>query len=235
MAEPRISATPDLSAATELELLARARNGNAAAFREIMQRNSRRLYRVVRSVLGDEAEAEDVVQDTYLKAFTHLAGFRGDARFSTWLTRVALNEALGRRRKERQTVDLEILDEPVGPGGAEIIPLFASEPASSPEQDAARHDIRRILEHAIDQLPEDFRIVFVMRAIEDMSVEETASALGLKPETIKSRLHRARRLLRNALEARLGAGLTHAFPFAGHRCLRIAEAVLERLARPRPE
>jgi RNA polymerase sigma-70 factor (ECF subfamily) len=228
MAQSQSSMALDLGDATEQVLLTLARHGEASAFREIMQRNSRRLYRVVRSVLRNEVEAEDVIQETYLKAFANLSEFRGDAQFSTWLTRVALNEALGRRRKERHMVDVESMDEAVRQGD-NLVPLFANELASSPEQDVARHDIRRILEHAIDNLPDEFRTVFVMRLIEEMSVEETASSLGLKPETVKTRLFRARGLLRNALEAQLGAGLTGAFPFAGQRCLRIAQAVLNRL------
>ena len=234
MTQSESTVASNLSRATEGVLLGLAREGDPSAFREIMQRNSRRLYRVVRSVLRNEAEAEDVVQDTYLKAFTHLSDFRGDAQLSTWLTRVALNEALGRRRKERHMVDVGSMDE-AGSGRDNVVPLFANELASTPEQDVARGDIGRLLEHAIDNLPDDFRTVFVMRRVEEMSVEETASSLGLNPETVKTRLYRARGLLRSALEAQLGSGLTHVFPFAGQRCLRIAQAVLSRLQGPKAE
>ena len=232
MAQSQSSVASDLSGETERDLLAMARAGEPSAFREIMQRNSRRLYRVVRSVVRNEAEAEDAVQETYLKAFTHLSEFRGDAQLSTWLTRVALNEALGRRRKERHMVEPEFTE---GEAGDNVVPLFANEVASTPEQDVARHDIRRVLEGAIDALPGEFRTVFVMRLVEEMSVEETASSLGLNPETVRTRLFRARGLLRRSLEAQLGAGLTHTFPFAGQRCLRIAQAVLDRLQGPRTE
>ena len=224
----------DLRGASERDLLALARQADSLAFREIMQRNSRRLFRVARSVVRDEAEAEDVVQETYLKAFTHLSDFRGEAQLSTWLTRVALNEALGRRRKERRMVDVESADQ-AGRGSDNIVPLFASDLASTPEQDVARDDIRRVLEQAIDDLPDEFRTVFVMRLIEEMSVEETAASLSVKPETVRTRLYRARALIRSSLEAQFGAELAHTFPFAGQRCRRIAQAVLDRLQGPKAE
>jgi RNA polymerase sigma-70 factor (ECF subfamily) len=221
----------DLHRLSEADLIALARSGAAAAFREIMQRNNQRLFRVARSVLKNDTEAEDVLQETYLKAFRHLGDFRGEARLSTWLTRVALNEALGRKRKERPTVELETGERSATKPGAEVIPLFAGT-NDTPEQDAARHEIRRVLEGAIDRLPEDFRTVFVMRVVEDMSIEETAGALELNPATVKTRLHRARALLKAEVESAFGAVLTDAFPFLGRRCARVTEAVLERLGLP---
>jgi RNA polymerase sigma-70 factor, ECF subfamily len=200
-----------------------------AAFRLIMQRHNRRLYRVARSVLGNDAEAEDVVQETYVRAFTHLNGFRSEARLSTWLTRIALNEALGRIRNQRPTTDLKYLDAINEQGESRVIFLPSARQDSNPEASAARAEVRRLLERAVDQLPGPFRSVFVMRDIEEMSVEETASHLGLRPETVKTRLHRARRLLRQSLHETLASTLVDAFPFAGARCTRITEAVLERL------
>jgi RNA polymerase sigma-70 factor, ECF subfamily len=209
-----------------------ARGGDGTAVRLIMQRHNRRLYRVARSVLGNDAEAEDVVQEAYVRAFTHLDGFRGDARLSTWLTRVALNEALGRRRKRRAFIDLKDIDALNDQGAARVIYLPTAHQQSDPEAAAARAEVRRQLEQAVDQLPNPFRVVFMLRDIEEMSVEETASHLGLRPETVKTRLHRARRLLRKSLHTTLSSTLADVFPFAGARCARITEAVLERLGLP---
>jgi RNA polymerase sigma-70 factor (ECF subfamily) len=213
-------------------LVERARQRDGAAVRLIMQRHNRRLYRVARSVLHDDAEAEDVVQETYVRAFTHLDGYRGEAQLSTWLTRIALNEALGRLRRRRITVGLKDIDAINDQGEARVIYLRSARQDSDPEAAAARGEVRRLLERAVDQLPDHFRVVFILRDIEEMSVEETASHLGLRPETVKTRLHRARRLLREALNKTLASALTDVFPCAGARCARIADAVLERLGLP---
>ena len=206
--------------------LARQRDGNA--FRVIMQRNNQRLYRVARSVVRDDSEAEDVVQQAYVNAFDSLGKFRGDSSLSTWLTRITLNEALGRLRRQRPMVDLEVLD--VEPADTSKIVAFPLMPATSdPERDAAQRQIRHLIERAIDDLPEIFRVVFVMRDVEDMSIEETAGFLGLPPATVKTRLHRARRQLRQALDEKLASTLTGAFPFDGNRCQRTTDKVLERL------
>jgi RNA polymerase sigma-70 factor (ECF subfamily) len=210
-------------------LVERARNRDGAAVRLIMQRHNRRLYRVARSVLNDEDEAEDVVQETYVRAFTHLDGFRGEAQLSTWLTRIALNEALGRLRRRRITVGLKEIDTINDQGEARVIYLPSARQDSDPEAAAARTEVRRLLEHAVDQLPEHFRVVFMLRDIEEMSVEETASHLGLRTETVKTRLHRARRLLRQSLDRTLSSAVSDVFPCAGARCARMTEAVLTRL------
>ncbi len=213
-------------------LVERARNRDGAAVRLIMQRHNRRLYRVARSVLDDDSEAEDVVQEAYVRAFTHLDGFRGEAQLSTWLTRIALNEALGRLRRRRITVGLKGIDEINDQGEARVIYLPSARQDSDPEAAAARAEVRRLLERAVDQLPDPFRTVFVLRDIEEMSTEETASHLGLRPETVKTRLHRARRLLRQSLDKTLSSAVNDVFPCAGTRCARITEAVLERINLP---
>jgi RNA polymerase sigma-70 factor, ECF subfamily len=218
-----------LETLSDERLVERARSRDGAAVQLIMQRHNRRLYRVARSVLNDDAEAEDVVQETYFRAFTHLDGFRGDAQLSTWLTRIALNEALGRLRRRRITVSLKDIDAINDQGEARVIYLPAARQDSDPEAAAARSEVRRLLEHAVDQLPASFRTVFVLRDIEEMSIEETASQLGLRPETVKTRLHRARRLLRQSLDRTLSSAVGDVFPCAGTRCTRITEAVLERL------
>lgn len=209
-------------------LVARARRGDASAFWLITKRNNRRLYRVARGVLGNDHEAEDVVQETYIRAFPKLGEFRAEASLSTWLTRIAINEALARRRRRRTTVDLDAVDAAVRQGDRRAM-MFPTLAVSDPEADAARSEIRRLVERAIDELPDTFRVVFVMRAVEGMSTEETASQLGLREETVKTRLHRARRLLRDALESSLAPALAETFPFAGARCDRLSEAVLGRL------
>src|SRR4051794_34682524 len=155
--------TADLTALSEGELLSSAREGDTGAFRAIMQRNNRRLYRVARSVLGDEREVEDVLQEAYVRAFAGLAEFRGEAGLSTWLTRIVLNEALGRVRKRRPTVPVE---DTLTTDGCAVLPFPLSARGADPEQAAARREIRFVLERLIDELPEPFRVVFVMRAIE---------------------------------------------------------------------
>jgi RNA polymerase sigma-70 factor (ECF subfamily) len=212
-----------------------ARTGEPAVFRAIMQRHNRRLYRVARGILGDDSEAEDVVQETYLKAFHGIAGFRGESSLATWLTRIAVNEALGRKRKRRPTIDLSGLDLIDEQGEARVLIFPGVSPGADPEADASRAEVRRLLERAIDDLPEGFRVVFVMREIEQMSVEETASQLDILPETVKTRLHRARRLLRDALQERLGSVLQDTYAFDGERCERMTQAVLDRMAVRPPE
>jgi len=219
----------ELNRLDDATLMERARNRDETAVRLIMQRYNRLLYRVARGVLNDEAEAEDVVQETYVRAFTHLDGFRGEAQLSTWLTRIALNEALGRLRRRRTMVSLNAVDAISDQGEARVIYLPSARQNSDPEAAAARAEVRRLLECAVDQLPDPFRMVFVLRDIEEMSTEETAAHLGLRPETVKTRLHRARRLLRQSLNRTLLSALADAFPCAGARCARITEAVLHKL------
>ena len=211
------------------ELVRRARERDEAAVRAITQRYNRRLFRVARSILRDDAEAEDVVQETYVRAFTGLEHFRGDAAFGTWITRIAMNEALGRLRKRRPTVDWESYGE--NRTQAEIIDFPISAASNDPERTMAQGEIRVVLEHAIDELPDAFRAVFVARIVEGMTVEETADLFGLQAETVKTRLHRARNLLRDALDKQLGPALTTTFPFGGRRCERMTEQVVSRLCK----
>jgi RNA polymerase sigma-70 factor (ECF subfamily) len=186
--------------------------------------------------LHDDAEAEDVVQETYVRAFTHLDGFRGEAQLSTWLTRITLNEALGQLRRRRITVGLKDIDAINDQGEARVIYLPSVRQDSDPEAAALQAEVGRLLERAVDQLPDHFRVVFMLRDIGEMSVEETASHLGLRPETVKTRLHRARCLLRQTLDRTLFSAVSDVFPCAGVRCARITEAVLTRLGiEPPPE
>jgi RNA polymerase sigma-70 factor (ECF subfamily) len=211
----------------DAELVQRARGRDEAAIRAIMQSNNRRLYRLARGILRNDSEAEDVVQETYVRAFTHLDSFRGDSSLATWLARIAMNEALGRLRRQRPGVEWTSL--PPGVLEAQIIQFPLSSPPEDPEKSMAQREIQHVVEHAIDDLPEAFRIVFITRVIEGMNVEETAEILGLKPETVKTRLHRARAMLRDNVEKKIGPVVMDAFPFAGKRCERLTEAVLNRL------
>jgi RNA polymerase sigma-70 factor (ECF subfamily) len=211
----------------EAELVQRARHRDEAAIRAIMQANNRRLYRLARGILRNDSEAEDVVQETYVRAFTHLDDFRGDSTLATWLARIAMNEAMGRRRRQRPGVEWTSL--PPGTLEAQIIQFPLAGASEDPEQSMAQREIQHVVEHAIDELPDAFRIVFITRVIEGMNVEETAEILGLKPETVKTRLHRARTMLRGNVEKKIGPVVMDAFPFAGRRCERLTDAVLKRL------
>jgi RNA polymerase sigma-70 factor (ECF subfamily) len=210
----------------EIALVEAARHRDEAAIRQIIGAHNRMLFRLARGILASDDEAEDAVQAAYLHAFAGIAGFRGEARLSTWLGRIVLNEALGQLRRRPPTVALDAIDTLPA---AQIIPFPLSPPATDPERSVAQHQIRRIVERAIEELPEAFRIVLVARLVEEMSVDDTANLLGLRPETVKTRLFRARALLRGALEKRLGSVLRDAFPFGGERCRRIADRVVEKL------
>src|SRR5262249_8068414 len=175
----------ELGALGDAELVQLARQRDSGAFRVIMRRHNRRLYRVARAVTRDDSEAEDVVQEAYFRAFANLGKFRGDSSLATWLTRIALNEALGRLRRQRPTVELSTLDAETQDETHVIqFPLMTAN--CDPERAVAQREIRRLMERAIDDLPEIFRIVFVMREIEDLSIEETAGFLNLPQATVKT-------------------------------------------------
>lgn len=207
----------------EADLVAAAVRRDKAAIRTIVRGHNQRLFRVARSILKDDWEAEEAVQEAYIRAFAHLAEFEGRASLGTWLTRIVINEALARLRRRKPA---ESLDE-MNPPGADVVPLTSSQP--DPERAMAQREIHALLEKAIDELPHDFRIVLVARVIEEMSIEETAELFGLRPETVKTRLHRARALLRKDLETQFGPVLTGTYPFAGRRCEMMADRVIARL------
>ena len=214
----------------DAELVRRVLARDADAFRTIMQRHNRRLYRIARSVLRNGAEAEDAVQEAYVSAFTHLASYRGESSLAAWLSRIAMNEALARLRRRRSSAEVAMLDE--ARSKAEIIQFPRSAQNDDPERTMAQRQILQLVEQATDDLPEAYRLVFVTRVIEGMSVEETAELLGIKPQTVKTRLHRARQLVRDRLNKQIGPVLMDAFPFAGKRCERMTEAVMKRLGLP---
>ncbi|HEX4555651.1 MAG TPA: RNA polymerase sigma factor [Xanthobacteraceae bacterium] len=215
------------AASEDTELVRRALARDATAFRTIMERYNRRLYRIARGILRNDSDAEDVVQEAYVSAFAHLDGFRGDSSLATWLSRIVINEALGRLRRDRPAVDLAVAE--AQRPEAEIIQFPQTGTSMDPERTMAQRQILQLVEWATDNLPEMFRIVFVTRVIEGMSVDETAELLGLRPETVKTRLHRARRLVREQLDKQIGPVLMDAFPFAGRRCQRVTDVVMRRL------
>jgi RNA polymerase sigma-70 factor (ECF subfamily) len=212
------------------ELVERAIVRDEDAFREIMQRHNRRLYRIARSVLRNNADAEDAVQEGYVSAFTHLASYRGESSLGAWLSRIVLNEALGRLRQKQPGEAIDTMGSPRME--AEILTFPRSPHSDDPERTMAQRQILALVEKATDSLPEVYRLVFVTRVIEGMSVEETAQLLDVRPETVKTRLHRARQLVRNQLSNQIGPVLMDAFPFAGRRCRRMTEEVMKRLKFP---
>jgi RNA polymerase sigma-70 factor, ECF subfamily len=223
-----ITLEPDtLSEAALTDLL---RRRHAPAFKLVVQRHNRRLYRVARAILNDDAEAEDVVQEAYVRALTNLDRFEGKANVSTWLTRIVINEALGRRRTRRPMVELAAVDGMRVEEDEMARTMTQNLADDGPERAAARAELRRLIERAVDQLPESFRLVFVLRAVEGLSIEETAGHLGIPAATVKTRFHRARNLLQDALDDAVADVLKGAFPFAGRRCEEMTSSVLARMA-----
>jgi RNA polymerase sigma-70 factor (ECF subfamily) len=218
----------DYEALTDTELAKRIAQRDTLAVRVVTSRNNQRLYRTAWSVLKNRADAEDAVQDGYLKAFAAIDSFAGASSLSTWLTRIVLNEALGRRRSAQRKLSqlrsqsVALIDD----YRENLMGGFAA--SLSPEADAARHQIASLLEQAIGDLPEAFRIVFILREVEGLSVEETAEALQIAPPTVKTRLLRARQRLQAALTPTLHDALRDTFPFAGEACEALTKRVLSR-------
>lgn len=220
---------PPLETPSDEQLVALAREGDQSAVRVLVQRHNRRLFRVARAVVRNDSEAEDIVQETYVQAFTHLDQFRDEARLSTWLTRIAFNAALARVRQRRPMAPLEEIDTQDSRTSGRLIMFPSPLPPANPETELARMQVRGVLERAIDALPAPFRVVFVMRDVEGMSTEETASYLSMRVETVKTRLHRARKLMRSTIERELSGAFTEAFPFDGARCANMADRVSAQL------
>ena len=210
----------DPSRLDDATLARRVADSDEAALRELLRRHNQRLFRTARAILRDDAEAEDAVQEAYLKAIRAIGNFRAEAKLSTWLTRIAANEALERLRKRKRAEVLPL------EADVEIPPQDDTPQSDSPEQAAMRAEARRIVERRIDALPEAFRTVFVLRMVEEMTVEETAVALGVPEATVRTRLFRARSLLRESLARELDMAVEGAFGFAGVRCERITAAVV---------
>ena len=213
---------------SDTALRQRVVDGEQAAFALLMRRYNRRLYRVARSILRDDAEAEDALQDAYLQAYRALPGFRGDSSLATWLTRIVMNAALMRRRRSGRMAEvIELGAEPVM---AQHAAAGDDDESGQPEQAAQRAQARGLIEAKIDGLPEVFRTVFILRAVEELSVDETGRLLGIPEATVRSRYFRARGMLREALARELDFALEDAFGFDGARCDRIVEGVMRRLS-----
>lgn len=230
--EPMSAAGPDITVpgpeTPEAALVAAAGAGGEAAVRELIRRMNPRLFRIARGVVASDAEAEEVVQETYLKAFTRLETFRGEARFSTWITRIALNTALMQLRRAprpQEEYDTVAEDDTTAPR----ILAFPGQDAERPEAELGRAQMRALLEDAVAGLPADLRLPFLLREAEGMSVLAIARDLSLNPVTVKTRLFRARRRLRIALERRVRGGFDAIFPFGGVRCAGMADRVVARL------
>jgi RNA polymerase sigma-70 factor, ECF subfamily len=213
--------------ASDSELARRVARGETAAFETLMRRHNRTLFRTARAILHDDAEAEDALQEAYLQAYRAIGHYRGEAKLSTWLARIVANEALERLRKRARRAEILPLQSSAGP---EELDIPDTDMPNTPERYAERAQLRRLLEAQIDSLPADYRTVFVLRAVEEMTVEETAAVLGIAPATVRSRLFRARSLLRESLASKIDLACEDAFAFAGERCDRIVANVLKRIS-----
>ena len=213
---------------SDTELSRRIAQGDMHALEQLMRLHNRTLFRTARAILRDDAEAEDAVQEAYLQAYRSIGSFRGDAKLSTWLVRIVANEALARRRKDVRRAAIV----PIRGGGVEERE-FETEVAvraeDGPESQAQRSELRRLLEQKIDELPDAFRAVFMLRALEELPVDETAVVLGIPEATVRTRFFRARSLLREALSQEIDLTFDDAFAFLGERCDRIVANVLDRL------
>ncbi|HZO02150.1 MAG TPA: RNA polymerase sigma factor [Burkholderiales bacterium] len=214
---------------SDAELSRRIAQGDMRALEHLMRLHNRTLFRTARSILRDDAEAEDAVQEAYLQAYRSIGAFRGDAKLSTWLIRIVANEALARRRKDARRAAIV----PIRGGGVEEHEFEAEAEVrdqDGPESQTQRSELRRLLEQKIDELPESFRAVFMLRALEELPVDETAAALGIPEATVRTRFFRARSQLREALSQEIDLAFDDAFAFLGERCDRIVARVLARLS-----
>ena len=223
-------AATDTVALPDAEIVRRVCGGESALFEILMRRHNQRVYRVARAVVKDEAEVEDVMQQAYINAFTHLHQFEERSQFSTWLIRIALHEAFGRRRKMQRTESVTGIQSNLDENRGELMDTIAS-PQADPERQAYAQELNRVLEAAVDTLPETYRTVFMLRDIEGLSTSETGEGLGLGEEAVKTRLHRARAMIRRAVTARIGAVAAGSFQFHAPRCDRVVAAVLNVVAR----
>jgi RNA polymerase sigma-70 factor, ECF subfamily len=213
--------------APDSALVERAAAGDARAFEAIMRRYNRTLFRTARAILRDDAEAEDALQEAYMQAYRSLGGFRAEAKLSTWLARIVANEALMRLRKQARRAEIVPMQPAATSHELEQVP--DTDMNKGPHGMAERMEMRRLLESQIDALPDSYRTVFMLRAVEELSVEETAAILEIPPATVRTRFFRARSLLREALAQSIDLACEDAFSFAGSRCDRIVANVLARI------
>lgn len=221
---PAVPLAPPTAALPDAEVVRRVLAGERALFEVLLRRHDRRVYRTVRAILRDEDEVEDAMQQAWIQAYLHLGSFQGTAAFSTWLVRIAANEALQRLRRRGPLAAVTPVDEE-----------DAMSPGEDPEERAASREAMRLVERAVDALPPHHRLVFVLREVEGLSTAETAAALGIAEDAAKVRLHRARAALREALEALVEGAAADAFPFHAPRCDRVVERVMRAIAEIAPE
>ena len=210
-------------------LVRRILAGDRDAFQRLMRLHNTSLFRAARAIVRDDADAEDVLQEAYIAAFVHLCDFRGDSRLATWLTRIVINQALGRLRSRRRDNVVELLDDPSRGAPTPMEQPMDEDAGGSPEAGAMRAELRRLLERKIDALPLAFRTAFILREVEEMTIEEAAECLAIPEATVRTRVFRARALLRASLAEELDVATGDVFSFAGVRCDRIVAGVLERL------
>ncbi|WP_415184975.1 RNA polymerase sigma factor [Phaeovulum sp.] len=233
-----LASTTAYSDLPEADLVAQARVGNNLAIRELIRRCNQRLFRVARGIVKNDAEAEDVVQAAYVAAFTKLETFRGEAAFATWVTRITMNEAFGRRRShhsQARIVDLAEYREKAlnAPEGGMHDPMTPTPP--TPESELARAEARKFLEQAIDTLPDPLRVTYIMRDVQELTTREVADLLDISAVTVKTRIFRARRLLRAKIQKGMARKFSDIFPFDGQRCVEMADRVIATLAARRLE
>lgn len=221
---------PQLQEMKDEEVVERVLAGETALFEIIMRRYNQRLYRISRSVLQNDGEAEDVMQDAYVRAYEHLYQFAGKAAFATWLTRIALHEALARKRRRQRTEELDAIQEARGDS---MLIFKSSRP--DPEAETAQSQLREVLESAIEALPETYRMIVVMREVEEMDVAETAATLGVSESVVKTRLHRAHAMLRREIHNRAQGRISDLYAFHAVRCDRVVKAVFERIGKTAPQ
>jgi RNA polymerase sigma-70 factor (ECF subfamily) len=223
------STSISLDGLSDPDLVSRIVGGSEAAFTVLMRRYNQTLYRTARSILKDDAEAEDAVQEAYLLAYKAMPSFRGDAKLSTWLVRIVVNESIARMRKRTRRGEVIHLDGETHEDVRAAEGVMSEATPDQPERLALQAEARRLLEAKIDKLPDAFRTVFILRALEEMTVEEAAESLGINQATVRTRYFRARSLLREALAREIDFAFDKAFSFAGERCDRIVAGVLARL------
>ena len=219
--------------ATDAQLAGRAAKGDAPAFECIMRRHNQLLFRTARSILKNDEEAEDALQEAYLRAWNALGSFRDDARLSTWLTRIVINESLGRLRLRRSAQVIPLDSAILAAEQLEQESWMTDDPDRQPDRMAMRAEMRQLMERRIDRLPDAYRTVFMMRAVEELSIGEIALALQVPEATVRTRFFRARSLLREGLSRDVDLAVGDAFSFAGARCDRIVAKVLAKLVEKR--
>jgi len=221
MSQTIVAATTPATELTDEDIVERVRSGDIALYEILVRRHNQRLYRTIRAILRDDRDVEDVMQQAYVDAYTHLDQFRGAARFATWLTRIAVNRAIRNGQGERRQLAVVSRD-----ADATLAIEHTAAPGLDPEHAMYGHELQAVLESLVDDLPDPFRMVFVMREVEGLSTAETAASLAINEDTVKTRLHRAKRLLRDKLDRRLGPAAADIYPFHLSRCDRVVAGVM---------